>query len=46
MNYIPDLKLYSNNGALYDPTYGITYVPIVENEACTPYRIINNVPFI
>lgn len=46
MNYIDDLNLYVNNGALYDPAYGITYVPIMENESYTPYRIKNNVPFI
>lgn len=45
MLFLDQWNLYINNGSIYDPTIGITFVPILESESYTPYRIIDNVPF-
>lgn len=46
MHYLEQWNLYINNGSFYDPTIGITFAPILESVSYTPYRIIDNVPFV
>lgn len=46
MKYLPDVGLYLNHGGVYDSAFGITYSPILESGAFTPYRVSNNTPFV
>lgn len=45
MQLLTDINLYFYEGCFYDPSFGVTYSPILGSGAFTPYRIKDDRPF-